>query len=137
MSMPTRAAVLDDIGWQRYSLAAKVVEWGVMTHLGRQYGLLNQLLNLLFCLVAIGAIAAGLRLWWLRRQPGRWLPPRQHTDRLPRALQLCLLMLALLFPLLWLALGVVRVVVVAAKTRCCALTVRAQRYVLAWRMRCF
>ena len=97
-------AVLDDIGWQRYSLAAKIVEWGVMTHLGRQYGLLNQLLNLLFCLVAIAAIAAGLRLWWLRRQPGRWLPPRQRTDRLPRPLQLCLLMLALLFPLLWLAL---------------------------------
>lgn len=97
--------VLDDIGWTRYSLAAKVVEWGVMTHLGRQYGVVNQLLNLLLCLIAMAAIAAGLRLWWLRRQAGAWLPPKNAGDRLPRALQLSLLGLALLFPLLWLALG--------------------------------
>ena len=101
----TTGKVLDDIGWQRYSFAAKVVEWGVMTHLGRQYGVLNQWLNLLFCLLAIIAIVAGLRLWWLRRQPGRWLPAKLPSDRLPRALQLSLLALALLMPLLWLSLA--------------------------------
>ncbi len=97
--------VLDDIGWQRYSFAAKVVEWGVMTHLGRQYGLVNQLLNLLFCLIAMAAILAGLRLCWLRRHAGRWLPQKSANDRLPRALQVSLLALALLLPLLWLSLA--------------------------------
>ncbi len=92
--------LLADIGWQQYSLAAKVVEWGVMVHLGRQYGVLNQLVNLLFCLLAVGALLAGLRLWWQRRSSGRWLPLRQRADRLPKRLQAALLVLVLLFPLL-------------------------------------
>lgn len=92
--------LLADIGWQQYSLAAKVVEWGVMVHLGRQYGVVNQLLNLLFCLLAMGALLAGLRLWWQRRSSGRWLPQRQRTDRLPKRLQTALLVLVVLFPLL-------------------------------------
>jgi uncharacterized iron-regulated membrane protein len=92
--------LLTDIGWQQYSLAAKVVEWGVMVHLGRQYGVLNQLVNLLFCLLAMGALLAGLRLWWLRRSSGRWLPLRQRSDRLPRRMQVALLILVLLFPML-------------------------------------
>lgn len=100
---PHNGAVLDDIGWTRYSLAAKVIEWGVMVHLGRQFGLVNQLLNLLFCLVALFALIAGLRLWWQRRRSGRWLPQRNHTDRLPRGLQLSLGLLVLIFPLLLLS----------------------------------
>ncbi len=95
--------LLADIGWQQYSLAAKVVEWGVMVHLGRQYGVLNQLVNLLFCLLAMGALLAGLRLWWLRRSSGRWLPLRQRSDRLPRRMQAALLILVLLFPMLFAA----------------------------------
>lgn len=97
---PHSGAVLDDIGWTRYSLAAKVIEWGVMVHLGRQFGLVNQLLNLLFCLVALFALLAGLRLWWQRRHSGRWLPQRGKTDRLPRGLQVCLGLLVVIFPLL-------------------------------------
>jgi uncharacterized iron-regulated membrane protein len=100
---PHSGAVLDDIGWPRYSLAAKVIEWGVMVHLGRQFGLVNQLLNLLFCLVALFALLAGLRLWWQRRRSGRWLPQRGKTDRLPRGLQLSLGFLVLIFPLLLLS----------------------------------
>ena len=100
---PHSGAVLDDIGWTRYSLAAKVIEWGVMVHLGRQFGLVNQVLNLLFCLVALFAIIAGLRLWWQRRRSGRWLPQRSKTDRLPRGLQLSLGFMVLLFPLLLLS----------------------------------
>jgi uncharacterized iron-regulated membrane protein len=97
---PHSGAVLDDIGWTRYSLAAKVIEWGVMVHLGRQFGLVNQVLNLLFCLVALFALLAGLRLWWQRRHSGRWLPQRGKTDRLPRGLQVCLGLLVVIFPLL-------------------------------------
>lgn len=100
---PQSGAVLDDIGWSRYSLAAKVIEWGVMVHLGRQFGLVNQLLNLLFCLVAMFALLAGLRLWWQRRRSGRWLPQRAKTDRLPLGLRVSLGVLVVLFPLLLLS----------------------------------
>ena len=71
-----------------------------MVHLGRQFGLVNQVLNLLFCLVALFALVAGLRLWWQRRRSGRWLPQRSPSDRLPRGLQLSLGVMVLLFPLL-------------------------------------
>lgn len=101
---PVSGELLDDIGWQRYSALAKVVEWGTMTHLGRQYGVWNQWLNLLFCLLVLAALIAGLTLWWRRRKPGRWLPPLQSTDRLPLGLKLSLLVLVILFPLLVLSL---------------------------------
>lgn len=101
---PVSGELLDDIGWQRYSALAKVIEWGTMTHLGRQYGVWNQWLNLLFCLLVLAALIAGLTLWWRRRKPGRWLPPLQSTDSLPLGLKLSLVLLVLLFPLLVLSL---------------------------------
>ncbi|MDF3126457.1 PepSY domain-containing protein [Rheinheimera sp. 1928-s] len=101
---PASGELLDDIGWLRYSALAKVVEWGTMTHLGRQYGVWNQWLNLLFCLLVLAALIAALTLWWRRRKPGRWLPPLQSTDSLPLALKLSLLALVVLFPLLLLSL---------------------------------
>lgn len=100
---PFSGAVLEDIGWTRYSLAAKVIEWGVMVHLGRQFGLVNQMVNLVFCTVALFAMIAGLRLWWQRRHSGRWLPSRGRNDQLPLVLQICLALLLLLFPLLLLS----------------------------------
>lgn len=97
---PADGAVLGDIGWADYSPVAKVVEWGVMTHMGRQYGLANQLANLAVCLALIGAVAAGLVLWWRRRPPGSWGPPPRHDgDRLPAAVVAMIAVLALLFPL--------------------------------------
>lgn len=101
---PANGELLDDIGWQRYSALAKAVEWGTMTHLGRQYGVWNQWLNLLFCLLVLATLIAGLTLWWRRRKPGRWLPALQSSDNLPWGLKLSLLLLVMLFPLLVLSL---------------------------------
>lgn len=75
-----------------------------MTHLGRQYGVWNQWLNLVFCLLALSALIAGLTLWWRRRKPGRWLPPLHGSDSLPLGLKLSLALLVVLFPLLILSL---------------------------------
>lgn len=97
-------AVLDDIGWSRYSPAAKLVEWGVMTHLGRQYGPLNQWINLMFCCMGMLAIAAALRLSWRRRRYAKWQIPLQAGDRLPRWMQAAFVALALLFPLMLITL---------------------------------
>lgn len=74
-----------------------------MTHLGRQYGVWNQWLNLLFCLLVLAALIAGLTLWWKRKKPGRWLPVLRASDRLPLGLKLSLTLLVVLFPLLLLS----------------------------------
>ncbi|MFM9827880.1 MAG: PepSY-associated TM helix domain-containing protein [Sphingomonas sp.] len=97
---PGNGRVIGDVAWADYSPAAKAIEWGVMTHLGRQFGLANQLVNLAFCLAIIGAVIAGLTAWWKRRTPGTLgIPPRQAGDRLPLPLIATGLVLALLFPL--------------------------------------
>lgn len=97
---PATGQLLAEFGWPHYSAAARLVEWGVMVHLGRQYGVLNQWLNLLCCVLAMFALCAGIRLWWQRRRAGYWLPRRQTTDRLPFALQLIFAAMVLLLPLL-------------------------------------
>ncbi|MEQ1542814.1 MAG: PepSY domain-containing protein [Novosphingobium sp.] len=97
---PGSGRVIGNIGWSDYSPTAKVVEWGVMTHMGRQYGLLNQLANLAVCLVLIGSVGAGLTLWWKRRPKGELAAPGLQTgDRMPRGIKILLGALAVLFPL--------------------------------------
>jgi uncharacterized iron-regulated membrane protein len=93
--------VLGSIGWNDYSPAAKAIEWGVMTHMGRQYGLANQLAGLAVCLVLVGTTVAGLILWWKRRPRGALAAPeRKAGDRLPRSVFVTLVLLGVLFPLL-------------------------------------
>jgi uncharacterized iron-regulated membrane protein len=105
---PADGNLLGDLGWRDYSPTAKVVEWGVMTHMGRQYGLANQLVGLLACLTIVGSVIAGLVLWWQRRPPGRLAAPQRRSgDRLPRFLVVTLCVMGALFPLLGATLIVV------------------------------
>lgn len=105
---PGDGTVLGDVGWRDYSPTAKVIEWGVMTHMGRQYGLGNQLAGLAVCLVIVGSVVAGLLLWWKRRPPGRLAAPEvKDGDRLPRFILVTLVTLGVLFPLLGATLLVV------------------------------
>lgn len=121
---PGNGRVIGDVGWADYSPAAKAIEWGVMTHMGRQFGLANQLVNLAFCLAIIGAVIAGLAAWWKRRAPGTLgVPPRQAGDRLPGPLIATGLVMALLFPLVGASLLVVGVIGLTQRER----SVRAAR----------
>jgi len=97
---PGSGRLLGNIGWADYSPTAKTVEWGVMTHMGRQYGVPNQIANLVACLVLVGSIAAGLTLWWKRRPQGE-LGVQQLSagDRMPGGMKALLTALAILFPL--------------------------------------
>lgn len=97
---PGSGQVLGNVGWADYSPVAKAVEWGVMTHMGRQYGFANQLGNLAVCLVLVGSVSAGLVLWWRRRPQGELGAPTLHAgDRTPRGVKVLLAALAVLFPL--------------------------------------
>lgn len=97
---PGTGRTIGNIGWADYSPTAKAVEWGVMTHMGRQYGLTNQIANLLVCLTLIGAVIAGLTLWWRRRPSGTLGAPRlTHGEHLPTGVAATMVLLGLLLPL--------------------------------------
>ncbi|WP_374597752.1 PepSY-associated TM helix domain-containing protein [Sphingosinicella sp.] len=97
---PGTGAILGDIGWENYSPVAKAVEWGVSLHVGREYGLANQLANLAVCLVLIGGVVAGVVLWWRRRPEGELAAPITHADdRLPPVVVGMIAALAVIFPL--------------------------------------
>lgn len=102
---PANGQILGNIGWQDYSVAGKTTDWGVMTHMGRQYGLPNQIGGLLVCLAMIGAVTAGIILWWRRRPAGSLAAPQtKDGDRLPPALIGTVAVLAILFPLVGISL---------------------------------
>jgi uncharacterized iron-regulated membrane protein len=97
---PGSGRIVGNIGWADYSPTAKAVEWGVMTHMGRQYGLPNQIANLAVCLVLVASVVAGLILWWKRRPNGELGAPQLKAgDRMPGGMKALITALAILFPL--------------------------------------
>lgn len=99
--------ILADVRWQDYALVPKAVEMGIAIHMGKYFGIGNQLLMLFACLVLIGLCVSGLVLWWLRRpqtlsQLGAPnLPPYVQSWRVPLAI---VAVLGLAFPLVGLSL---------------------------------
>lgn len=97
---PATGRVLDDIGWQQYSPGGRAIEWGTMLHMGRQYGLANQLANLAVCLALIAAVISALVHWWKRRPKGEVGAPTVHSGvQMPTGLKVILTGLAIIFPL--------------------------------------
>jgi len=98
---------LAEVRWQDYGLVPKAVELGVAIHMGKYFGLGNQLLMLFACLIAIVLSVSGLVLWWQRR-PQRIssigappLPPYVQHWKVPIAI---IAVLGILFPLVGLSL---------------------------------
>ncbi len=100
--------VLADVRWQQYGLVPKAVELGIAIHMGKYFGLTNQLLMLFACLVVILLCVSGVVLWWKRRPADRLgappLPEYVQQWRLPLAI---VAVLGLAFPLVGLSLVVV------------------------------
>lgn len=97
---PGSGRIIGNIGWADYSPTAKAVEWGVMTHMGRQYGLPNQIANLFVCLILVASVGAGLTLWWKRRPKGKLDAPQPEAgERMPGGVKAMIAALAILFPL--------------------------------------
>ncbi|MEM6433791.1 MAG: PepSY domain-containing protein [Cyanobacteria bacterium P01_D01_bin.115] len=66
-------ALLASVGWQDYGLVPKAVEMGVSIHMGKYFGLANQLLMLFAALVTILLSVTGIVMWWQRRPKGSGL----------------------------------------------------------------
>jgi uncharacterized iron-regulated membrane protein len=97
---PENGAVMDDIGWDQYSPGGRAIEWGTMLHMGRQYGLANQLANLVVCLMLIGAVFSALAHYWKRRPKGKvGAPSVRANSGLPNGLKATLGAMAIVFPL--------------------------------------
>jgi uncharacterized iron-regulated membrane protein len=63
-------ALIGENGWRDYGVGAKAVELGVQIHMGRYFGLANQLLMLVPCIGIIVLVVTGTTMWWRRRPRG-------------------------------------------------------------------
>jgi uncharacterized iron-regulated membrane protein len=99
---PADGRVLDDIGWDRYSPLGKAVEWGTTTHMGRQFGLVNQWVGLVCCFFIVLTVVTGAVMWWKRRPAGGGLSaPKPLADRrIPWGFWPAIIGLSILFPML-------------------------------------
>jgi uncharacterized iron-regulated membrane protein len=94
--------VLADVRWSDYGLVPKAVEMGTSIHMGKYFGLSNQLLMLFAALVVILLAVSGAVMWWQRRlKESSWigapaLPTHVQQWRVPLAI---VAILGLVFPL--------------------------------------
>lgn len=73
---PESGAILQDISWAQYSPLGKAVEFGVETHVGRQFGAVNKWLMFASCLLLVLTVSFGIVMWWSRRPKGKLgVPP--------------------------------------------------------------
>lgn len=96
---------LVDFSYADYGPAAKAIEWGINTHMGQQYGVLNQIVLALACAaIVLLAVSAGV-MWWKRRPAGGLgVPPLPSDLRVFRGVIVLLVLGGLLFPLTGLSL---------------------------------
>ncbi|QDQ28806.1 PepSY domain-containing protein [Chitinimonas arctica] len=93
--------VLAKVTFQDYALLPKAVEMGVALHEGKLFGLANQLLMTLACLLVLLVAVSGIWMWWRRKPSGRLGAPAPSRHLPNWKLGMAVLgVLALIFPLL-------------------------------------
>jgi uncharacterized iron-regulated membrane protein len=96
---------LVDIAFADYPATGKAIEWSVNVHMGREWGLLNQLLMLGASLAVILSSVTAVVMWWKRRPSGRiGVPPAPKEKRVYIGLWLIAGVFGLVFPLTGLAI---------------------------------
>ena len=91
--------ILGDIRFGEYGAVAKAVELGVAIHMGRYFGLANQLLMLLPCIGILVLVTTGTVMWWKRRPKGELAAPPRVARRIPPGLLAIILGMGVAFPL--------------------------------------
>ncbi|MQA82950.1 MAG: PepSY domain-containing protein [Streptosporangiales bacterium] len=75
---PASGTVADVVRFADYPVAAKLARWGIDLHMGRLFGIWNQLGLILLAAAIVTLTGLGYRMWWQRR------PTRGHRPRLGR-----------------------------------------------------
>lgn len=75
---PASGTVVDVVRFADHPVAAKLARWGIDLHMGRLFGVWNQLGLILLAAAIVTLTCLGYRMWWQRR------PTRGHRWRLGR-----------------------------------------------------
>ncbi|CAG4914434.1 PepSY-associated TM helix domain-containing protein [Paraburkholderia saeva] len=93
--------VLKDIGYDDYGVAGKAVSYGTSLHMGRYFGLANQIVCAVISMSLATLAGTGFWMWWRRRPDGALRAPPQPAFEPPmRAWVVGLGIAGALFPLL-------------------------------------
>lgn len=96
---------LMDIRFKDYGISAKIIEIGIALHEGHYFGLANQLIDLIICLVLATTTLLGLWMWWKRKPIGQLGSPTMPSDyKLTKGLAILIILLGIIFPLVGLSL---------------------------------
>lgn len=97
---PATASVLQDVGYADFGVGARIFEWGIYTHQGRQFGETNRLVMLAGCIGMLLLALSAPVMWWKRRNgTGLSVPPRPDDPRKAKGALAIMLAVGLLFPL--------------------------------------
>ncbi|PRY09489.1 PepSY domain-containing protein [Paraburkholderia sp. BL25I1N1] len=94
-------AILKDIRYSDYGAVSKAVSYGTSLHMGRYFGVANQILCAAISLGLAAMAVTGCVMWWKRR-PQRSLgaPSRERAAPPMRGWKLGLVLLGIVFPLM-------------------------------------
>ncbi|WP_153099515.1 PepSY-associated TM helix domain-containing protein [Paraburkholderia hayleyella] len=94
-------AVLKDIRYSDYGVVSQAVSYGTSLHMGRYFGLANQILCAAISLGLAAMAITGCVMWWIRR-PRRSLgaPSRERAPPPMRGWKTGLVLLGIVFPLM-------------------------------------
>ncbi|RDU97811.1 PepSY-associated TM helix domain-containing protein [Trinickia dinghuensis] len=98
-------AVLKDIRYRDYGAVSKVVSYGTSLHMGRYFGLANQIVCAALSLGIALLAVTGCVMWWMRRPSGKLgAPGRERIAGPMRGWKAALAVLGIVFPLMGLTL---------------------------------
>ncbi|KVP00809.1 peptidase [Burkholderia ubonensis] len=94
-------AVLKDIRYADYGAVSQAVSYGTSLHMGRYFGLANQIVCAALSLGLAAMAVTGAVMWWKRRPAGKLGAPARERDAPPmRAWIAGLVLLGIVFPLM-------------------------------------
>jgi uncharacterized iron-regulated membrane protein len=101
-------AILKDIRYSDYGAVGKAVSYGTSLHMGRYFGLANQLVCTVISLGLATLASTGCVMWWKRRPAGTLGAPARERAGMPmRGWKAGLIVLGLVFPLMGVTLVMV------------------------------
>ncbi|MDE1179913.1 PepSY domain-containing protein [Paraburkholderia sp.] len=94
-------AVLRDIGYADYGAVSQVVSYGTALHMGRYFGVWNQIACAAISLGLAAMALTGVVMWWTRRpQRSIGAPSRERAAPPMRRWKAALILLGVVFPLM-------------------------------------